>query len=750
MSLFPSTLQTGNTDDMTSNDKEIPNSNAQDAMDIVPADTVVGEQPELNTKENNGQVPTGDEGQTVHPKVESNKVEEPGENQINDSTELDEQPTKVEEPGKSQINRPIEFEEQTTKSEPDRNRAPTIEQNGHSSESDEPEDEEKNGCSSESQFDIEDEVLINGTVLLGPGKHHESSPVNQSPEVKRRKQLDKILHSDLENDIEDEQMTDIEQEELPPAPILEGLCIECRDQEASFFCEQCSEDFCEVCFAMIHRTGKRQEHSHKPLNNQKNELKNNVDTQKSSNDDMDLEERSKYIPLRLNMEERKLLRLLEAALNVSEYTDKVDIISYTSKARRIVQQIRDLCSILSGLLLASDYKKGQELFEHKRYEDNEDFFQTVFEIGRRHKIMNPEKMRDAYGKLMYMLMDSVIPEVRDMLSFSLIKPIKTVYNFLKEHNGLDVLHDDHVADATKEIVPEGKSRAQINHEIRSKERAIEHISRKYNHYGLSSDKIKQCLYSIGDNHAYLRTNRDCCDRMLHHLTTNFHQTEVEKGYSLAIHSGRNGARLSHSHETQYCYAKQTLSLWREIQHEMFKLWFLADQDLLSEHNTYKLKDTGQGLNRIQNCPSVSKVMHSILHIAQKKAKYWVGSSVIHLGDKNVPNALMFIDKYNQVSRILNPILICLDQIGPLVKSNSGIRCYIENSFENVDELKKGILADFFRYAFDGSGADNFFDAGSCIDGRLTSAWNWCSLIEKKSYFPVFLLTGFVGFDGEGF
>ena len=43
---------------------------------------------------------------------------------------------------------------------------------------------------------------------------------------------------------------------------------------------------------------------------------------------------------------------------------------------------------------------------------------------------------------------------------------------------------------------------------------------------------------------------------------------------------------------------------------------------------------------------------------------------------------------------------------------------------------------------------NFFDAGSCIDGRLTSAWNWCSKLEKKRYYPLFLLTGFVSFDGK--
>jgi hypothetical protein len=55
---------------------------------------------------------------------------------------------------------------------------------------------------------------------------------------------------------------------------------------------------------------------------------------------------------------------------------------------------------------------------------------------------------------------------------------------------------------------------------------------------------------------------------------------------------------------------------------------------------------------------------------------------------------------------------------------------------------------FFKHGFDGSGADNFYDAGSCIDGRLTSAWNWCSLLDKKEYSCVFYLCGFIGFDGD--
>jgi hypothetical protein len=77
---------------------------------------------------------------------------------------------------------------------------------------------------------------------------------------------------------------------------------------------------------------------------------------------------------------------------------------------------------------------------------------------------------------------------------------------------------------------------------------------------------------------------------------------------------------------------------------MFHLWSLAEQDLLSETVPYRLRDTGQGLNRVQAAHKTSRMMHAILNRTQKSLGGWVGSSVIHMGDHNVPNALMFIGK----------------------------------------------------------------------------------------------------------
>jgi hypothetical protein len=364
------------------------------------------------------------------------------------------------------------------------------------------------------------------------------------------------------------------------------------------------DDFCEVCFAHQHRKGNRKKHTIKKLKQAAVEVatngslkatilrafhlsKPNEEDSRSGDEEQftaeefveqlpesetyefgNFIERSKYIPLRLTYDERKYLRLLDAALNVCEYTDKIDVIVYSNKAKRIVAQIKELCSILSGLVLAADYNTGQSLFKDRDFEHNAKFFQDVFELGRRHKIMNPEKMRSTYGKLVYMLQDSQISEVHEMLNFKCVRPIKTVYSVLKEQSGLGLLEDDLIEVATQEIMDRGRKRHEVQADIKRKEKAIEMLARKYSKSNLTPETIRQCLYSIGDNNSFLRNNRDPCERMIEYLKTFFDPVRHEKDFSLAIHAGREGARLSHGHEKQYQYVLQSLSLWREVLHGM--------------------------------------------------------------------------------------------------------------------------------------------------------------------------------------
>ncbi|BDA42942.1 UPF0652 protein [Coccomyxa sp. Obi] len=458
-------------------------------------------------------------------------------------------------------------------------------------------------------------------------------------------------------------------------------------------------------------------------------------------------ERSRFIPLRLSADERRLLHLLEAALSVSSYTDKVDILSWRNKTQRVHVQVKDICAILSGLVVAQDYKKGQALVVNRNFADNAEWFQNVFEVGRRFKIMNPDRMRSEYGKLIYMLMDSSDRDLQELLEFRCVRPLRTVHGLLAERAGLALLADPMMEKATGEIVAGDRPRADVQRDIKQKERAREALVRRHRSAQLPEEDILRCIYSISDNNSYLLFNRDPVDRMIGYLRHFFRPDAAEPGASLAISGGLGGARLTHSHERQYHYVLQSLTLWREISHEMFKLWCLAENDLLRESNSYRLVNTGQGLNRVQQAPSVSKAMHAILWRCQQRLGQWVGSSVIHLGDHNVPNALMFIDKYTQVPRILNPVVLVLDSL-PQHCKDPHLRDYVTSVFGSLEGCRKAIALDFFRHAFDGSGADNFFDAGSCIDGRLTSAWNWGSKIERKNYYPIFKVAGFVGFDGE--
>ena len=155
---------------------------------------------------------------------------------------------------------------------------------------------------------------------------------------------------------------------------------------------------------------------------------------------------------------------------MSEYTDKVDILTWKSKTGRIHEQLRDICAILSGLAVAADYEVGQKMIKDRSFEDNAEYFASVFEIGRRHKILNPECMRTDYGKLVHMLMDSQNPDIQRLLEFKLVKKVTTVYDYLKSKDSLMI--------ATTAIMDRGRTRAEVQQAIKCKESAVKWIVRK--------------------------------------------------------------------------------------------------------------------------------------------------------------------------------------------------------------------------------------------------------------------------------
>eukprot|EP01056_Protomagalhaensia_sp_Gyna25_P001701 Protomagalhaensia_sp_Gyna_25__1700@NODE_1889_length_1443_cov_17_356838_g1553_i0_p1_GENE_NODE_1889_length_1443_cov_17_356838_g1553_i0NODE_1889_length_1443_cov_17_356838_g1553_i0_p1_ORF_typecomplete_len472_score78_77DUF2009/PF09418_10/6e51DUF2009/PF09418_10/1_2e127_NODE_1889_length_1443_cov_17_356838_g1553_i0281233 len=400
-------------------------------------------------------------------------------------------------------------------------------------------------------------------------------------------------------------------------------------------------------------------------------------------------------------------------------------------------------------------------------------------------------MRDSYGKLMYFLMDSRSGPVQNMLGFDCVAAVRTVEDLLlRKNGGSQLLKDPLLVKATAEIYTEGLTRMQIQAFQYEKEAATKLLIQKYaeertspkiggrgflsafslrlwssseedpigrledpsgqnwNSATMTEEDVELAIYSLKDHMTFLRFNERPVDLMLRYLEEYFDPENATPETSLAINAGHEGARLCHKHSRQFHYVRQSLLLWREVLRDFLQLWALADQDLLDSQRPYRLQQTGQGLNRLQQCPRVRRAFDTILARVQKLAGGWIGSSAVHLGDKNVPNALMFIDKYTQIPRIVNPVIQVLDSIPRMAEMYPGVADLIGNTYGGVANVRLFILRDFFRHAFDGSGGDNFFDAGSCIDGRLTSAWNWCSIIEKKPYYPIFLLSGFTGFDGK--
>jgi hypothetical protein len=427
---------------------------------------------------------------------------------------------------------------------------------------------------------------------------------------------------------------------------------------------------------------------------------------------------------------------------------------------------------------------------------NELFFQTIFEIGRRNKVLNPAKMRNTYGKLMHLLQDAQSPSIAKSLGFSLYKDLVMVRPFLEARGAQGILNDKRLVGATKYVSVRDEhdgmklERHVIEEQVHEKKRLLQELLDEYSNDSsstsavhsndtqvetaivsrISREDLLRCIESISDAIAVVESNVAPVQRMIHLLENNFSADKYEKPYSLELRDNggsmfsanrysygfgafgssfgsrdSSGPTLSHSHSTQYIFVWQSLTLWRNVQRNMHRLWVCADEDLLSTSTSYQLLNTGQGLNRVQSCPKVSRVMSSLLRQTQQAAgSPWVGLSVIHLGDRDVPNALVFIDKYTQIPRFLKPIADFCDGIDQLSENNEHIAQYIIDQFGSNRDLKMTVLSDYFKHGFDGSGDDG----GSCIDGRLTSSWNWTSRIAKKSYYHAFMMSGFQGFDGD--
>ncbi|KAJ9473098.1 UPF0652 protein [Diplonema papillatum] len=410
--------------------------------------------------------------------------------------------------------------------------------------------------------------------------------------------------------------------------------------------------------------------------------------------------------------------------------------------------MKELYNLFLGLYTSdAGVERGLEMSQQPDLSLTGPLIQHVFELSRRYKIMNCEIMRYEYGKLLHIMQDAATPDIAEHLGFNPVTPIVTVASRAKALGVDAMLSDPDLALATTPV-PRLRSISELNRALRTKDVTVKSLIQRYSRVGkATAEAVEQLIRSIDDANCYTRDNSLVISRMIEQLSTNFSPDAAEPGLALAIDQGSDGSRLSHAHHQQYVFVLQSLSLWKNITKNMYQLWLLMETDFLSPEAPYSLEDTGQGLNRRQQAPHLYEAMQGILKKTKEEVGDWIGSDRVHMGDKQVPNGYAFIDKYTQVARIINPILRCIDGIDAIVKDKEH-KEYIEDVWATPKNLKKAILCDFFKHGFDGSGGDNDTDAGSCIDGRLTSAWNWCNSLRSKPFYPIFLLTGVGSFDGS--
>lgn len=107
-------------------------------------------------------------------------------------------------------------------------------------------------------------------------------------------------------------------------------------------------------------------------------------------------------------------------------------------------------------------------------------------------------------QMIYLMQDAVSPETQRILNLNIKRGVKSVYEFLKERGGLDVLSDPNVEIATREVLANGRPRPQITKDIRRKVRACTDLKRcklqgvasflfdKCNRLGVQNNRARLC------------------------------------------------------------------------------------------------------------------------------------------------------------------------------------------------------------------------------------------------------------------
>jgi hypothetical protein len=164
---------------------------------------------------------------------------------------------------------------------------------------------------------------------------------------------------------------------------LEGACVECEESPGVLTCDQCDDVYCKMCHTILHRKGHRSKHTHTAVQPaaiaaaerlldeaglglraaaaaSSPPPKVGKETHElgvgSAHDRLSapwFAERCKFVPIRLKLKERKMLRLFVASLSVSDYTGRIDKPSLMKGAKRLHQQMREMCSAFTGLTFAS-------------------------------------------------------------------------------------------------------------------------------------------------------------------------------------------------------------------------------------------------------------------------------------------------------------------------------------------------------------------------------------------------------------